>query len=81
MDTIVQFFQIFHYLEIIEKMYKERKRTRQGGYVSEESDDAYEKEVIGKEEEEERKKRRKVAAVIGIPQPHDSYSSDSDVFA
>ena len=42
------------------------QKCREGGYVTDYSDDKYEKEVALKEENEQIAERRPVAAVIGV---------------
>ena len=50
-------------VEIIDKMFKDRKSDGGGGYVLDEMDDEYEKEV-GEREEEQKKKKCRIVALV-----------------
>ena len=50
-------------VEIIDKMFEDQKCDRGGGYVSNETDDEYEKEV-GEREEEKKKKKDRIVALV-----------------
>ena len=77
MSNVIMYIYIYIFLDIVDKMYENRGRKGEGGYVSEDSDYEYEEEVKKKEEEEKKAKKRKVAKVVGIPQAVESDSSDS----
>ena len=71
-------------VEIIDKMFKDRNSDGGGGYVLDETDHQYEKEV-GESEEEEKNKKRIVAIVapniktVPLPEPVEEVEPEEEI--
>ena len=69
------------FVEILDKLFEERKSNGGGGYLGEDNNTAFEEERAQREEEERKRRSRPVAQIAPISEVVDSDGSDQDVFA